>query len=242
MLSHVPAVELRVLADEQQAARATAELLVEAARLGKAIVLTGGSTPRRAYEVAAGLEPDWHRARLWWGDERCVPPEHEWSNYGMAKAALFDRLANAPAEVHRIEGELGAEEAAARYDRALHGATLELVLLGLGPDGHAASLYPNAPTLGERERLAVPAEAKLDPFVDRVTLTIPALESAPEMVYLVAGVSKAEAVKRAFESPPDPAAPASLIRSRRGRTLAILDSAAASELEGAGHGGADSYI
>jgi 6-phosphogluconolactonase len=242
MLSHLPAVELRILEGEEQVAQATAELLVEAARAGKAIVLTGGSTPRRAYELAAELEPDWHRARLWWGDERCVPPEHEWSNFRMTKAALLDRLANAPAEVHRIEGELGAEGAAARYDRAVRGAALELVLLGLGPDGHAASLYPNAPTLDERERLAVPAEAKLEPFVDRVTLTIPALESAPQMVYLVAGESKADAVKRAFESPPDPATPASLIRSRRGRTFAILDSAAASVLEDAGHGAADSYI
>lgn len=242
MLSHLPAVELRVLEDEEQAARATAELLVEAARAGKSIVLTGGSTPRRAYELAAELERDWHGARLWWGDERCVRPEHEWSNFGMAKAALLDRLANAPAAVHRIEGELGAEEAAARYDRALRGATLDLVLLGLGPDGHTASLYPNAPALDERERLAVAADAKLEPFVDRVTLTIPALESAPEMVYLVAGESKAKAAKRAFESPPDATTPASLIRSRRGRTFAILDSAAASELEGAGQTAADSYI
>jgi 6-phosphogluconolactonase len=240
--SHFPAVELRVLESEEQAARATAELLVEAARAGKAIVLTGGTTPRRSYELAAELEPDWGRARLWWGDERCVPPEHEWSNYGMAKAALLDRLANAPAEVHRIDGEVGPEEAAARYDRALRGATLELVLLGLGPDGHTASLYPNAPTLDERERLAVPAEAELEPFVDRVTLTIPGLESSAEMVYLVAGESKADAVKRAFETPPSPATPASLIRSRGGRTLAILDSAAATRLEGAGQDAADSYI
>jgi 6-phosphogluconolactonase len=242
MHSQFRAVELQIFDDEDAVARATAELLADAARRGASIVLTGGTTPRRAYELAAELEPDWGRARLWWGDERCVPPEHEWSNYGMAQDALLDRLATAPAEIHRIDVELGAEEAAAGYDRALRGATLELVLLGLGPDGHTASLYPDAPTLDERERLAVPAEAKLEPFVDRVTLTIPVLESAPEMAYLVAGDSKADAVKRAFESPPSPATPASLIRSRSGRTLVLLDSAAASGLERAGQNAANSYI
>jgi 6-phosphogluconolactonase len=129
--------------------------------------------------------------------------------------------------VKRIEGELGADEAAARYDRSLRGVTLDLVLLGLGSDGHAASLYPHAPGLRERERLAIAAEAKLDPHVDRVTMTIPILEAAPLVVWLVAGEGKAEAVRRAFAEAPDEATPASLIRSRTGRTVAILDRGAA---------------
>src|SRR5437870_8165374 len=93
-------VELVVLDDEEAAARAAAERLVVAARAGASIVLTGGGTPRRAYELAAEIEPDWSGAELWWGDERCVPPQHEDSNYGMAKAALLDRLERAPRAVH----------------------------------------------------------------------------------------------------------------------------------------------
>ncbi len=206
-----------------------AELLVEGARADQAIVLTGGETPRRAYEVAAELEPDWEGASVWWGDERCVPPDDERSNYGMARAALLERLARAPT-VHRIQGDLEPEEAAAAYERELHGVTLDLLLLGLGPDGHTASLFPNAPTLADRERLVVPAEPKLDPFVMRVTLTIPALESAREIVFLATGEQKAAAVARAFAGDADPATPASLVRSKIGPTRAVLDQAAASRL------------
>jgi 6-phosphogluconolactonase len=220
-------VELLVEPDAEGAARACATLL--GAAEGD-VVLTGGSTPERAYEIAAELRRDWSDAEFWWGDERCVPPGHEWSNYGLAKRALLDAVEAPAIAVHRIEGELGAEEAARRYDEALRDVTLDVILLGLGPDGHAASLFPNSPGLEERERRAIPAEAKLEPFVDRVTVTIPMLESAPLLVWLVAGASKAEAAARAFAGPPDPATPASLIRSKNGRTVAILDREAASLL------------
>jgi 6-phosphogluconolactonase len=223
-------VELQVETDEESAARACAERLADAAKRGAAIVLAGGSTPERAYELASELEPDWSRVRLWWGDERCVAPEHEWSNFGVARRALLDRLERPPAEVYRIEGELGAEDAASRYESDVSGAEFDLVLLGLGPDGHVASLYPNAPGLNERARWAIPAEAKLQPFVERVTLTIPALESAPELVFLVGGEDKAEAAEKAFTGPPDPGTPGSLVRSRTGRTVAIVDRAAARRL------------
>jgi 6-phosphogluconolactonase len=196
------------------------------------VVLTGGSTPERAYELAAEFRRDWTAVELWWGDERCVPSDHEWSNFGLAKRALLDAVQLPPLAVHRIEGELGAEAAARRYDDALRDVSLDFVLLGLGPDGHAASLYPNAPGLEERERRAIPAEAELEPFVDRVTMTIPELSSAPLVVWLVAGASKADAAARAFAGTPDPATPASLIRSTNGRTVAILDRDAASLLNG----------
>jgi 6-phosphogluconolactonase len=195
------------------------------------VALTGGTTPARAYELAAELRPDWSSSELWWGDERCVPPEHEWSNYGMAKRTLLDRLAVSPAAVHRIRGELAAERAADDYDRELEGVALDFVLLGLGSDGHAASLYPHAPGLGERERRAIPAEARLEPLVDRVTMTVPVLESAPLVVFLVAGPDKAAAARRAFAEPPSDATPASLIRSKNGETVVILDPEAAQELE-----------
>jgi 6-phosphogluconolactonase len=207
-----------------------AERLAAAAEAGAHIALAGGSTPRAAYERVAAMDVDWSGATLWYGDERCVPPDHEWSNYGMAKRALLDRLDEPPTAVHRIEGELGADEAARRYDQEVRGVSFDLVLLGLGSDGHAASLFPQAPALLERERRAVAAEAKLEPFVDRVTLTIPPLESATLLVWLVAGEGKAEAAARAFAGEPDPDTPASLIRSKRGDTLAILDREAASLL------------
>jgi 6-phosphogluconolactonase len=189
-------------------------------------VLTGGTTPGRAYELAAELRDDWSGVELWWGDERCVPPEHEWSNYGLARRALLDRIGEQPRAVHRIEGELGAQ-AAERYDDEARALAPQLTLLGLGPDGHVASLYPNAPGLAERERRAIAAEAQLEPFVDRVTLTIPVLESAPSLVFLVAGESKAEAVARAFGSGPSEAVPGSLVRSATGSTIVLLDPAAA---------------
>jgi 6-phosphogluconolactonase len=220
-------VELLVEPDAESAARACATML--AAAEGE-VVLTGGSTPERAYELAAELRRDWSNTALWWGDERCVPPEHEWSNFGLAKRALLDSVEVSPIAVHRIEGELGADEAARRYDEELRGVSLDVVLLGLGPDGHAVSLFPNAPGIEERERRAIAAESKLEPFVDRVTMTIQVLESAPLLLWLVAGADKAEAAKRAFAGAPDPATPASLIRSKNGRTLAILDREAASLL------------
>ena len=193
-------------------------------------MLTGGTTPERAYELAAERRPDWSSVELWWGDDRCVPPDHEWSNYGMAKRALLDRIATPPAAVHRIAGELGAEQAADEYDAELEGVVPDLVLLGLGSDGHTASLYPNAPGLAERRRRAIAAEAQLEPFVERVTMTIPVFESAPLVVFLVEGDDKADAVRRTFGEPPSEATPASLIRSKKGRTVAILDPAAAQEL------------
>jgi 6-phosphogluconolactonase len=222
-------VDLFVVDDEEAAAEAAAERLVAAAREGLSIVLTGGTTPKVAYERAALLEPDWSETVLWWGDERCVPPEHEDSNYGLAKRALLDRLGVSPREIHRIEGELGKEAAATRYDRALEDRTLDLVLLGIGPDGHAASLFPNAPTLSQGGR-ALPAEAGLEPFVDRVTMSLPLLCSAGEVLFLVTGPAKANAVRRAFGAPPGPETPASLVRARAGKTTAILDRAAAAEL------------
>ena len=204
-----------------------AELLAQA---NGHVTLTGGTTPARAYELAAELRPDWSSAELWWGDDRCVPPEHEWSNYGLARRTLLDRIAVQPAVVHRIQGELGAERAAEEYDRELEGVTLDLVLLGMGSDGHIASLYPHAPGLAERERRAIPAEAKLEPLVDRVTMTIPVFESAPLVLFFVAGAERADAVRRAFADAPSEATPASLVRSRNGETVVILDPAAAQEL------------
>jgi 6-phosphogluconolactonase len=225
-------VELTICADAEEVASAVADELVAAALAGQSVVLTGGTSPGRAYQLAAEREPDWSGASLWWGDERCVPPDDERSNYGMARENLLERLEAPPRKVRRIRGELGPEEAAAEYDRLLEGVRLDLVLLGIGPDGHAASLFPNQPTLDERERRAVPAEAKLEPLVARVTLTVPVLSSAPTVLFIVTGKQKADAAERAFARPPDRLAPASLIRSATGRTRVVADAAAAARLRG----------
>jgi 6-phosphogluconolactonase len=219
-------VELTVCADPEEVASVVADQLVASARDGASIALTGGRSVGRAYELAAEREPDWSAATLWWGDERCVPPEDERSNFRLARETLLD-----PREVQRIRGELGPEEAAREYDELLGNATpLDVVLLGIGADGHTASLFPNQPALEERERRAIPNEAKLEPFVDRVTMTVPVLCSAPLVLFVVSGESKADAVTRAFGEPPSPETPSSLIRSAEGRTVVVADEAAATRL------------
>jgi 6-phosphogluconolactonase len=222
-------VELVIVDDEQELAAVVAERLARAARDGGSVVLTGGKTPEQAYEEAAKRANDWSKVDVWWGDERCVPPDHDDSNYGMAKRALLDRLERQPRSVHRIKGELGKDEAAAEYEGELAGAHLDLLLLGVGPDGHVASLFPNAPTLRQRKKV-LPAEPGLEPFVDRVTLSVPTLRSAREILFVLAGESKADAAARAFGGEPSPDTPASLVRAEDGRTVAILDRAAAAKL------------
>jgi 6-phosphogluconolactonase len=222
-------LELVVVDDEKVVAAVVAERLARAAREGGNVVLTGGTTPELAYKEAAKREPDWHKVDVWWGDERCVPPDDENSNYGMAKRALLDRLEQQPGSVHRMKGELGKEEAAADYERELGDTQLDLLLLGVGPDGHIASLYPNAPTLRQRKKV-LPAEAELEPFIDRVTLSLPVFRSAQEILFLLAGEAKADAAARAFGDKPSPDTPASLVRAKDGKTVVILDRAAAAKL------------
>jgi 6-phosphogluconolactonase len=222
-------VELVIVEDAREVAAAVAELLALAARAGGHVALTGGTTPELAYREAAKREPDWSNTEIWWSDERCVPPEDDLSNYALAKRTLLDRIERNPRAVHRIKGELGKDKAAADYERELGDTVFDLELLGLGKDGHVASLFPNAPTLHARGRV-LPAEPGLEPFVDRVTLGLPALNSGREIVFGVSGAEKAAAARRAFASEPSLDTPASLVRSRNGRTTAILDRAAAAEL------------
>jgi 6-phosphogluconolactonase len=192
------------------------------------IALSGGSAPRPAYELAAELEHDWSTATIWWGDERCVPPDDERSNYRLVREAVLDRIAVPPRAVHRIRGELGGERAAEEYDLLLEGVALGLAFQGIGPDGHTASLFPGSPALDERERrvVAVPRDD-----VERVTMTLPVLCDARVVLFLALGEEKAEAVVRAFAGPPDPEVPASLVRANDGETIVLLDRAAAAKLD-----------
>jgi 6-phosphogluconolactonase len=219
--------DVRVFDDADQARDAAALELAEAARAGLHIALSGGSAPGPAFARAAELEPDWARAELWWGDERCVHPSDARSNYRLAREQLLDRLSRLPRALHRVRGELEPAEAAEVYHDELNGTVLGLAFQGIGPDGHTASLFPNAPALEERARRAVAVHRD---DVDRVTLTLPALCASNTVLFLAIGETKADAVRRAFAEPAGPETPASLVRSEHGRTLALLDRAAAARL------------
>ena len=211
-------------------ALAVGELIADQARRGGSIVLTGGSSVDRAYTHAAELTPDWSTVTVWWGDERCVPPDDDLSNYKLAKESLLDKLATPPAEVHRIRGELDPAQAAAELDAALTDVSLDFLLLGLGPDGHCASLFPGSPQLDVDDRRAVNGPAGLEPWVERVTMTMPTLQSAHRIVFVAGGASKADAVQRAFGGDVTRDVPASLVRNAAAPVEVYLDAEAAAKL------------
>jgi 6-phosphogluconolactonase len=162
----------------------------------RSLVLTGGTTPRLLYGMLAGMPVEWGRVSLLFGDERCVPPTHPESNYRMAKETLLNRI-DAGA-VLRIPGELGAEEAAELYDAAVgRMQPLDLVLLGIGEDGHCASLFPGHPAL-DATGWAVPVHDAPKPPPDRVSLTLGCLRNARRVIFLVTGKAKAEAFRKAL--------------------------------------------
>jgi len=190
------------------------------------VAITGGSTPRAAYEQVASMRQDWSGVDIWFTDERCVAPTQEHSNFRMADEAL---LSNAEgATVHRMRGELGPDDGAAAYEHELGEfgpEALDLILLGLGPDGHICSLFPSDDALSERERRVVGVETPgMAPLVSRITLTLPVVNGSAQIVFLVTGEDKAEAVGRVFSGRPDPRAPGSLVD---GPVVALLDAAAA---------------
>jgi 6-phosphogluconolactonase len=215
--------DIRVLDDPAQAA---ADMLATASGH---VALTGGSTPRAAYERVAGMRKDWSGVHLWFTDERCVPPEHEHSNFGMADRSLLSLTHGAT--VHRMRGELGPEDGATAYENELGEFgpdALDLILLGVGPDAHICSLFPGDDALGERERRAVGVETPgMAPLVPRITLTLPMVNASRQIVFLVTGEDKADALRRVFAGRPDPDAPGSLVE---GDVVALLDPAAAARL------------
>jgi 6-phosphogluconolactonase len=214
---------------------AVADRLSAGAEQGAHIVLTGGSTPREAYEIAAQQDADWSGATVWCSDERCVPPDDGTSNFGMADRVLLSRLTRPP-RVMRIEGELGHEAAAGAYEALVREhlgpePRFDFILLGMGPDAHVASLFPGKPELEETRRLVVGVPiAGMPPQVPRVSLTLPVLNRGREVDFLIAGAGKAQAVARAFGDAPDPDAPAARVRPRDGDLFVFLDEAAAAEL------------
>jgi 6-phosphogluconolactonase len=227
-------------------ARACAAMMLGVAAGRGHIVLSGGSTPRAAYgafvDAVHAVGVDVSGATMWFGDERCVAPDDERSNYRMVREALLDPLGDgvAPA-VFRMKGELGPAEGADDYEREMAQSgpeQFDIVLLGIGPDGHCASLFPDQPTLNEHSRMVIGVEeAGLEPFVPRVSFTFPAIARGKHVVFLAAGESKADAVAAAFGpgAAPDPHVPSSLVAPVAREVTVLLDPAAAAGLEeGAG--------
>ena len=221
-------------------ARGCAALMVGAAIAGGDIVLTGGSTPRAAYqhfvEAVQSVGIDLRDSTFWVGDERCVDPEDDRSNYRMIKESLLDPLGERAPRFQRMKGELGPDEGAEDYEQILEDASsprFDLLLLGIGPDGHCASLFPGQQSLSERRRRVVGVpQAGLEPFVPRISMTLPTLTSARHIVFLATGESKADAVARAFgpDAEPDPATPSSLLVPEAKVISVLIDDAAASQL------------
>jgi len=230
-------VSLEIVADP---ARACAALMVGAVIGGGDIVLTGGSTPRAAYqhfvEAVRSVGIDLSRTTLWIGDERCVDPGDDRSNYKMIKESLLDPLGERAPRFERMKGELGPDEGADDYQDILREAgtpVFDLLLLGIGPDGHCASLFPGQKSLTERQRLVVGVpQAGLEPFVPRISMTIPTLIRSRQIVFLATGDSKADAIARAFgpDAEPDPGTPSSLLVPEAKSITVLVDDAAASRL------------
>lgn len=246
-----PVAALRCYPDEKALSRAAADEIVAAAADAIAqrgrfwLALSGGSTPRRLYELL--VEPpyreriDWSKAELFWSDERAVAPDHAASNFRMAREAMLDRLALRADQVHRMPAERADLDAAAREHQAelarLSGATpgggpprFDVVLLGMGPDAHVASLFPGSAALTERARWVVHGRASAEPS-DRLTFTVPLLNAARLVLLLVAGASKAAALAEVLEGPRDPMRlPSQALDPQGGRLVWLVDAAAASRL------------
>jgi 6-phosphogluconolactonase len=218
----VSAPALIAVADRAELAERAAALLTrlldDALELrGSAhIALAGGTTPGGAYARLAPAR--WEGVEIWFGDERCVGPGDPESNYRMAAETLFDHARGA--SVHRIEGERGAEAAAGAYDALLRERApagddgvpvLDVVVLGIGEDGHTASLFPGNPALDARGLAVVPVHGAPKPPPDRVSLTLEVLRSARACVLLASGADKAAPLARVLSGDPDPATPASLL-------------------------------
>jgi 6-phosphogluconolactonase len=242
---------VRRFADLDALSRAATDDLMALARDAVAargachIALSGGSTPRRMFALLAAAGPGglpWPHIELWWIDERTVPPDHPDSSYGMTYESLIAPLELDPTRVHRMAGELPDHEAAAeRYERELVGAlgappVLDVALLGMGPDGHTASLFPGSPALDETRRWVV-ANPVSSPLAHgratRLTLTAPTINAARHVRFAAAGADKAATLAQVLDGPRDPARlPAQLIAPASGDLVWLVDDAAAAQLRG----------
>ena len=237
--------EIEIYPDAAGLARAAASLFRASA--GEAIAagarftvaLSGGATPRLLFHLLGteyGDAVEWKGVHLFWADERAVPPDHELSNYRMAHAELIVWHAIPQENVHRIKGELPPAQAARDYEKELHAyfgkkvmPRFDLLLLGVGEDGHTASLFPGSDALGEKNRIAVPVFSSTMPNW-RISLTLPVLNNASRIVFLVSGPSKAGVIGRILGEGKRETYPAGLVQPVKGSVLWLLDQEAASQL------------
>src|SRR5277367_1540090 len=239
-------------ASPEAASRRAAQYFVDGIRAaagarGKArIAISGGNTPKHTFELLADpSEPyreqiPWEKLELYWVDERCVPPDHPDSNYRMTREVLLDKVPLDKTQIFRIQGELDPEEAAARYESdirqsfRLEGAeipTFDIVALGMGPDGHTASLFPHTAGLHEIMRIAIANHVPQQKETWRVTLTWPVINRGRDVFFLIEGADKVAALKQVFTGPYDPESfPSQLITPASRRITLLLDAAAAAAL------------
>jgi 6-phosphogluconolactonase len=241
--------DVEVFSDRGALVRAEAERFVKLAReaigaRGRCLVaLSGGSTPKPLYELLAtpqyAAQIDWPRVHLFWGDERCVPPDHPDSNYRMTREALLDRVPIPAENVHRIRGEEDPHQAAEAYEQLLRkffGATdpparsFDVVLLGLGPDGHTASMFPGTAAPTETRRWAMAVHVDHPRAMWRVTLTTVVLNAAADVTFLVAGSDKAARLRQVLGERSEPLLPAQRIQPTPGSLHWMADAAAATQL------------
>lgn len=236
---------IEIVKDPNELAALAAQRIVQAiqARLQASehfsLVLSGGSTPESLYRRLAHLpigEIDWARLHLFWGDERCAPPDHPDSNYQMTRRALLEHVRVPPEQIHRMRGELPPEEAARAYAKELAQffgdgpPQFDLILLGMGADGHTASLFPHSQALKESKRWVVANHVSAQQSW-RITLTVPAINTGREILFLVRGADKANTLQRVLEGPFQPdELPAQYIQPTTQPALWLVDAGAASQL------------
>ncbi len=240
--------QILVFPDLETLSRAAADRIVAAARnavsaKGRfAVALSGGSTPRMLYALFAAPPYrealDWRTIHIFWVDERCVPPDRGESNFKLVDDAFLSPLGVPKTQVHRVKGEMEPEKAAGEYEkdlRAFFGRTgipvFDLIILGAGEDGHTASLFPGGTAAHERTRLSVPVYLH-SPNVNRVTLTLPVLNHAAEVLFLLSGRSKAPVVHEIVDEGNPKQYPAGLVRPVSGTVAWMIDHDAASLLTG----------
>ena len=228
----------------QQAAqyvlRVASEAIVTRGRFS--IALSGGNTPRKLYSLL-GSEPylsqiDWELVEIFWSDERCVPPDDPESNYRMAHEMLLGHIATPAAQIHRMPADQpGRNAAALAYTQEIQRAfgtdgipNFDLIQLGMGPEGHTASLFPHQPALHETRRLVMPVTVPKPP-PDRLTFTPPLLNAARNVLFLATGADKADALHAVIEGPHDPDEyPAQIVRPANGEVVWMVDEAIAQKI------------
>lgn len=251
-------LEYRVFEDAAALSHAAAQHFVDCAKTavaqhGKArVAISGGSTPKSTFALLADpaqpyrAEMPWEKLEIYWVDERCVPPDDADSNYRMTRETLLDKVPIPSSQVFRMQGELDPEEAAAKYESVIRGQfrlegaqgpVFDMLALGMGDDGHTASLFPHTEAIHELGRIVV-ANHVPQKQTWRITLTWPVIVEARDLFFLIAGKDKADPLQRVLQGPYDPETlPSQLIQPRSGKLLMLLDKTAAANLPAPGPDG-----